>query len=70
MTAAFPAGTQNKVVVKRPRLLAASVLAGLAGALALIPEAVDPLISALMNRNQKIRLGAIAALGGMGASAR
>jgi hypothetical protein len=33
-------------------------------------EAVEPLISALTNRNQKIRLGAIAALGGVGSNAR
>jgi len=33
-------------------------------------EAVEPLVSALMNRNQKIRLGAIAALGGVGSNAR
>jgi HEAT repeat protein len=33
-------------------------------------EAVEPLISALTNRNQKIRLGAIAALGGMRSDAR
>ena len=32
-------------------------------------EAVEPLISALTNRNQKIRLGAIAALGGVGSNA-
>ena len=33
-------------------------------------EAVEPLISALTNRNPKIRFGAIAALGGMGSDAR
>ena len=33
-------------------------------------EAVEPLISALTNRNPKIRLGAIAALGGLGSKAR
>jgi HEAT repeat protein len=33
-------------------------------------EAVAPLISALTNRNQRIRLGAMAALGGMGSDAR
>ncbi len=33
-------------------------------------EAVELLISALTNRNQKIRLGAIAALGGVGSNAR
>ncbi len=32
-------------------------------------EAVEPLISALTNRNQKVRLGAIAALGGVGSNA-
>jgi hypothetical protein len=33
-------------------------------------EAVEPLISSLTTRNLKIRLGAIAALGGMGSNAR